>query len=144
MDDEMVNHPKVNMGENVRHLLFVLISAGASNLCMSTIKTRSFSLYSHALYSSAHKNLRMSDRTCKGMSIRFLASGFPIYKKYDYETKNILKQMDIKLTPLTRSYLKSKNLNHSQHLTLKSLTAFDLKITHNDLNLFFLEQHMIN
>jgi hypothetical protein len=26
MDDEMVNHPKVNMGENVRHLLFVLIS----------------------------------------------------------------------------------------------------------------------
>jgi hypothetical protein len=26
MDDEMVNHPKVNMGQNVSHLLFVLIS----------------------------------------------------------------------------------------------------------------------
>jgi hypothetical protein len=26
MDDEMVNHPKVNMGENVAHLLFVLSS----------------------------------------------------------------------------------------------------------------------
>jgi hypothetical protein len=103
MDDEMVNHPKVNMGENVGHLLFVLINAGASNLCRLTIKTQSFSLYSHASYSSAHKNLRMSDRTCEGMSIRFVASGFPICKKYDYEIENILKQMDIKLTPLARS-----------------------------------------
>jgi hypothetical protein len=25
MDDDMVNHPDVNMGENVRHLLFVVI-----------------------------------------------------------------------------------------------------------------------
>ncbi len=25
MDDEMVNHPQVNMGENVGHLLFVII-----------------------------------------------------------------------------------------------------------------------
>jgi hypothetical protein len=24
MDDDMVNHPQVNMGENVRHLLFVV------------------------------------------------------------------------------------------------------------------------
>jgi hypothetical protein len=37
------------------------------------------------------------------MSIRFVASGFPSAKKYDYETKDILKQMDIKLTPLARS-----------------------------------------
>jgi hypothetical protein len=26
MDDEMVNHPKVNMGLNVGHLLFVIIN----------------------------------------------------------------------------------------------------------------------
>jgi hypothetical protein len=26
MDDEMVNHPKVNMGQNVGHLFFPLIS----------------------------------------------------------------------------------------------------------------------
>jgi hypothetical protein len=26
MHDEMVNHPKVNMSQNVGHLLFVLIS----------------------------------------------------------------------------------------------------------------------
>jgi hypothetical protein len=26
MDDEMVNHPQVNMGKNVGHLLFVVIN----------------------------------------------------------------------------------------------------------------------
>ncbi len=39
----------------------------------------------------------MLHRTGEGMSIRLVASGSPICKKYDYETKNILKQMDIKL-----------------------------------------------
>jgi hypothetical protein len=57
---------------------------GVSNLCRSTIKMRPFSLYSHASYSPAHKNLRMLDRTCEGMSVRF-----PICKKYDCETENI-------------------------------------------------------
>ncbi len=99
----MVNHPKVNMGQNVGHLFFVLISDKGKQLMRSTIKTRPFSLYSHASYSPAHKNLRMLDRTCEGMSIRFVASGFLICKKYDYEIENILKQMDIKLTPLARS-----------------------------------------
>jgi len=42
-------------------------------------------------------------QTSEGMSIRLVASGSSICKKYDYETGNILKQMDIKLTPLAKS-----------------------------------------
>jgi hypothetical protein len=53
---------------------------GASNLWRSTFKTQSFSLYSHASYSPAHKNLRMLHQTCKGMSIRFVASVLPSAK----------------------------------------------------------------
>jgi hypothetical protein len=42
-------------------------------------------------------------QTFEGMSIMLVASGSPICKKYDYKTKNILKQMDRKLMPLARS-----------------------------------------
>jgi hypothetical protein len=102
MDDDMVYHPQVNMGENVGHLFFVVIINTSKQLMQVNDQNVIILIIFHALSSSEPKFLRMWDRTCEGMSIKFVASNFPFVKKYDCETQNILKQIDIKLTPLTR------------------------------------------
>jgi hypothetical protein len=65
-------------------------------------------------------------RTSEGMSIRLVASGSPICKKYDNETENILKQMDIKLTFLAKSETLIKNQQQSM---INALPSKGLTIT---------------
>jgi hypothetical protein len=104
---------------------------GANNLCRSTIKMRSFSLYSHALSSSEPKLLRMWDQTSEGMSIRFIASGFPIYKKIQLWNSKYFETNGHKIdAPYKINVDRKPTTIDDQHIAIKRIDDNKKLITH--------------